>query len=113
MRYDILFHYDHGEAELNIAISNINNTFAALQGTECSLVLVVNGPGIKNMLKDAEHAAALEDLCAKGLSLRVCNNAMNKFSLTKEDLVPGCTVVPAGILELADLQRQGYAYVKP
>ncbi|GFM34540.1 DsrE family protein [Desulfovibrio subterraneus] len=113
MENAIVFHFDNGEAELNIAISNITNTFAAYEGQECSLVLVVNGPGIKLMGKDSPFAGALEALCDKGLSLRVCNNALTKFGLAPEWLTPSGRIVPAGIIELVELQRKGYIYIKP
>lgn len=113
MHNDIVFHFDNSEAELNIAISNIRNYFGALQGKEFTAVLVVNGPGIQLMGKDGAHAHPLQELHGMGLSIRVCNNAMNHFSLTSQWLNPVCQIVPAGILEIVDLQRAGYAYIKP
>ncbi len=113
MQYDILFHVDHTEADMNIAISNIANSLAALEGQACRLVMVVNGPAIKLMVKAGVHAAALQDLLGKGLNIRVCQNAMRKFDLDSEALIPGCRVVPAGIIELVNLQREGFAYIKP
>ncbi len=109
----ILFHVDKGPEDLNIAISNVGNVFNALSCEECSLVMVVNGPAIRFMKKDGEHAEKLEQLARKGLSLRVCNNALNGFNILPEELNAACEIVPAGILEIADLQREGFAYIKP
>lgn len=113
MHYDALFHFDNSEPELNIAISNIQNYRKALPDTDFTAVLLVNGPGIKLMGKDSPQAQALQELHEAGVSIRVCNNAMNKFGLTAEWLHPACTIIPAGIVEIVDLQRKGFAYVKP
>ncbi|MBZ2171373.1 DsrE family protein [Nitratidesulfovibrio sp. SRB-5] len=114
MHYDIVFHFDNGPAELNIAISNVRNYHKALEGESFTSVLVVNGPGIRLMgADDPDFAEPLRELRALGLDIRVCANAMRHFGLDAAWLNPACTVVPAGIVELVDLQRKGYAYVKP
>jgi len=114
MHYDIVFHFDNGPAELNIAISNVRNYQKALEGVSFTCVLVVNGPGIRLMgADDPDFAEPLRELRGLGLDIRVCANAMRHFGLDAAWLSPACTVVPAGIVELVDLQRKGFAYVKP
>ena len=113
LHYNIVFHFDKSDAELKIAISNIKNYFIALKDQKFSAVLVVNGPGIQLMERDNEHAAALKELHDLGLSIRLCQNAINHFDIELARLIPFCNIVPAGILEIVDLQREGYAYLKP
>ncbi len=113
MNYDIVFHVDlNDEAVLNIAISNIANYFTAIEGQKAEVVMLVNGPAV-NLFKKETALPALKDLQGKGLQIRVCQNAMNKFSLPKEMLMDGVQVVPAGIVELARLQNERYTYIKP
>jgi intracellular sulfur oxidation DsrE/DsrF family protein len=113
LHYDIVFHFDKGEPELNIAISNMKNYFIALKNIKFSAVLVVNGSGIKLLRKDNEFAASLKELSDLGLGIRVCQNAINHFDVESTSLIPFCQIVPAGVLEIIDLQREGYAYLKP
>jgi len=113
MHYDVVFHLDQGQDELNIALSNIANYFKALAEEHFSAVLLVNGPAIKLMVKDTDNCAKLTALCDQGLSLRVCNNALTHFGIAPAELCLCCRIVPAGVVELVDLQRQGFAYVKP
>ena len=47
------------------------------------------------------------------VSFKVCQNSLNMFGLTAEELVAGCEIVPAGIVALIELQHNGYAYIKP
>lgn len=35
------------------------------------------------------------------------------MNITKEQIASFVTIVPAGVLELAEKQAQGYAYIKP
>lgn len=113
MHYDIVFHLDQGQDELNIAVSNIGNYLKALKDEQFTAVLLVNGPAIRLMTRDTENCSKLMALCDQGLSLRVCNNALTHFGIAPDALCPACQIVPAGVVELVDLQRQGYAYVKP
>ena len=113
MHNDIVFHFDKGEQELNIAISNIKNYFSALENENFSAILVVNGPGIQLMGNEGSYSSQLVELRELGLEIRVCNNALNHFKLKAEWLNPVCQIVPAGIIEIVDLQRNGFVYLKP
>jgi hypothetical protein len=55
----------------------------------------------------------LNEALALGAAVKVCNNALTHFGLDPDRLCPGCEVVPAGVVEIVELQRKGFAYVKP
>ena len=102
MFYDLLVHVDlPDESRFVMALGNINNYLAALNGEPCTVVLLANG------------GAAIEKLAQAGVSFRVCANAMKKVPITKEDLLPCVEVVPAGVVEIVRLQREDFAYIKP
>lgn len=113
MHFDVVFHVDGDAAALGLALTNISNYFDALRHEEYTAVLLVNGPAIALVTADAEQAGRLGELAARGLSVRVCQNAMRHFGIAKEQLHPACAIVPAGVVELVDLQRKGFAYIKP
>lgn len=113
MHYDVLFHVDTDGTALDMALTNIANYFAALPEEPYTVVLLVNGPAITLMVKDDAHAARLEELAAKGLDIRVCRNAMRHFDIAPDRLTPACRIVPAGVVEIVELQRQGFAYIRP
>ena len=101
MFYDLLVHVDlPDESRFVMALGNINNYLAALNGEPCTVVLLANG-GAASFLarKDNAQTEAIEKLAQAGVSFRVCANAMKKVPITKEDLLPCVEVVPAGVVE--------------
>lgn len=114
MHYDTVFHFDNEPGSLRITINNIVNVYKALENESFKTVLVVNGPGIQQLGRDNENFAGdIRKLKELGVSIRVCRNALNHFNLSEDWLCPECEIVPAGVVELIDLQRQGFAYIKP
>ena len=126
MNYDLLLHIDDNDPNrLNLALNNAANYMAALPDEKFKVVLVANGPAAQLFGKKASEGedersvklAQLEkkaaELTAKGLSIRVCRNALNGFCVAEQDLWPCCEVTCGAMVELVRLQREGYAYVKP
>lgn len=113
-RYNLVFHVDTADNAMNVAFKNYFNYAVALEGQSYSAVLVVNAAGV-NLLKatNAELKETVEKAAAQGLSIRACNNALVANKIKPEELFPQCSVVPAGIVEIVDLQHEGYAYIKP
>jgi uncharacterized protein len=112
----VVFHLDRVEEDrLTLALENIKNLFKEVSHEQCRVSMVANGKAVKLFHKDivGKHAADMEDLHKLRVRFMACRNAMAKNKIEKSDLLPVCEVVPAGILELIDLQAQGYAYIKP
>lgn len=115
MNYDLVFHVDSDDPKiLALAFSNVANYKAALPDEKFRMVLVANGPAVKRFTRaDRDLAEQGEALAAQGLEIRLCNNALKKFAIDREHLWPCAAVVPAGVVELVALQRDGFAYIKP
>ena len=49
-----------------------------------------------------------------GLELAVCGNTMKSQNVTLKDLLPGFIVAErGGVVRIAELQSQGYLYLRP
>ncbi len=104
-------------ARWGLAIANIKNVMAAFgdNSFKYKIELVVFGPGLRMLMKkfDKKNEAVLQSLVSYGLKLRACHNTMMKAHVTKEALFPFVKVVPAGVVEIARKEMQGYAFLKP
>lgn len=111
-----VFHLDSDQDELlRLALENMKNLFKEISSEKCQISLVANGKAVRLFRKGAveNHAADLKQLHTAGVRFKMCRNALAKNHIEKTDLFPLCEIVPAGILELIDLQSQGFAYIKP
>ena len=96
MSYDLCLHVDANDpAVLAFAFVNARNYMNGLPG------------------KEFELQKTAEELMARGLKLRLCKNALDANKMTAADLWPGCEVVPAGLVEIVELQNKGFAYIRP
>ena len=115
MYYDLIIHVDDNDkGRLNLAFNNVANYKAGLPGEKFSIVMVANGPAIQlSTRENAELAERGKQLKAEGHSIRLCNNALKAFNVPVSELWEGCEVVPAGVVEIVKLQREGFAYLRP
>ena len=61
-----------------------------------------------------EAAKKFEELRNSGLQPAACINTMRAQNVTLKELLPGFTVAErGGVVRLAELQSQGYAYLRP
>jgi intracellular sulfur oxidation DsrE/DsrF family protein len=112
----VVFHVDSDQEErLLMALENTKNLFKEIPPQQCSVQVVANGKAVILFRKDraAMYAPEMETLHEKGVGFKACRNSMSKNSVEKSDLLGICDVVPAGILELINLQHEGFAYIKP
>ncbi len=104
---------ENNPAIWNLALNNAENIQEALGKENVNIEIVAYGPGI-NMLKfDSETAPRLKKASADGVALIACGTTMRKQKLTAKDLDEHIKVVPAGVIEIMNKQREGWAYIKP
>ncbi|UFX47263.1 DsrE family protein [Bradyrhizobium sp. 41S5] len=82
-----------------------------------TIALVVHGQALK-----AFHSAAANPDLSKqvgqftkdGIELAACGNTMKSQNITLADLLPGFVAAErGGVVRLAELQTQGYLYLRP
>jgi uncharacterized protein len=112
----VVFHLDWDQEErLVLALENIKNLFKEVPPQQCRVSVVANGKAVKLFRKDkvGERASDMAELHKLGVNFKMCRNALAKNRIENTDLFEVCEIVPAGILELINLQREGFAYIKP
>lgn len=104
---------ENNPAIWNLALNNAKNIQQDMGKENVNIEIVAYGPGI-NMLKfDSEVAPRLKEASANGVAIRACGNTMKAQKLTEKDLEGSVTIVPAGVIEIINKQREGWAYIKP
>jgi intracellular sulfur oxidation DsrE/DsrF family protein len=99
-------------------LGNIRNHIAGTGGQgKVRIALVVHGPALKAFRVTTPNMAIKSDVgeaSAAGVELHACRNTMDAQKLTLGDLLPGFVVAEKGaVVKLAELQGQGWAYLRP
>ena len=106
----VLFHIDEME-KWNLVLVNANNF---LDGREDSDILVVaNSVAVKGYLPEFDLFNMVDKLHRRGVLFSACSNALKANNISKDDIGKFIKVVPAGVIEIAKKQREGYSYIKP
>ncbi len=104
---------DNDPAKWNLALNNAKNVQHDLGAANSEVEIVAYGPGL-NMLKlDSQVAGRIQDAEKAGVKVVACGNTMKAQKVTQDDLVPGVSVVPAGVIEIGSRQQQGWSYIRP
>jgi uncharacterized protein len=104
---------DNDPAKWNLALNNARNIQTDLGAGNVSIELVAYGPGINMIKMDSIVGERVHEAIASGVKVAACENTMRSAKLSKEDMLPALTYVPAGVVELMVRQEEGYAYIKP
>ena len=104
--------------KVDFVLGNINNHYKGMGGPDkVTIELVVHGPALKAFhTADAspDMSKRADDLSKTGLQLNACINTMRAQNVTLKDLLPGFIVADkGGVVRLAELQAQGYVYLRP
>lgn len=129
--YRVVFHVNSGNPKVQAgALRNARNFLRKVGAKHADLRILLHSGGVKMVLlpKAAKRTRFKTGLATgkqkdmitflrkQGVRFLVCNNTMKSKHITREkDLfnVPKKDVVPSGVVALVELQRQGFAYVKP
>jgi uncharacterized protein len=113
-----VYHVHDGTTHATHAMYNI--MFQLKGDPKSRIIVVANFEGIKAFTKDAKDmmgksfSAWVDDLSVQGVEFRVCQQAMDYFKVTKDQMLDAVTVVPSGVGEIARLQSQeGFGYIRP
>lgn len=113
----VVYHVGEHEQAAH-GLYNIRNHLAV--SPNAKIVVVANGSGVGIFVDGAKdkngnpYEILVQELSAKKVEFRVCNNSLVGMKIDKSRLLPEVTVVPAGVAEISRLQfQEGYGYIKP
>ena len=116
----VLYHVDGKDlATATYAMALINKHIEAEGGPDnIDIKLIVHGPALelfKEESVDPELKAKLKAAMDNGAHAEMCQVSMKLYGTPIEKLVAGFTPTehPVAVKRIADLQQQGYIYIKP
>ncbi len=104
---------DNDPKKWNLTLNNAKNVQEDLGKEKVDIEIVAYGPGLPMLQLDSEVGGRVKDALDNGVKVVACENTMNKQKLTQADMLPNLSYAKAGVVELAQKQGAGYAYIKP
>ncbi len=110
-KYKVIFHL-HEDERSTTAISNIINLIKDQGEENLDIELLMNGTGVKMMLKEGGYVNKVDYLFKKGVEFCVCSNSLKALDIKENDMIEGTNIVPSGVGELVKKQNEDWNYIK-
>jgi len=114
---DVVYHLSDTN-KVRFVIGNIRNHIKGVGGPEnVNIQLVVHGPALK-AFHDIEATDDVRNgvlqLQGEGVTFNACGNTMKAQKVVLSDLLPNMVGVPqGGVVKIAELEAEGYLYIRP
>ena len=113
----VVYHIDDAAAQGLKGLRNIRNHLDVDPGAKITVVTHANGvdflmDGAKDSAGGA-FAGPVAALVARGVKFEVCEITLRNRNLKKEQFLQEADFTPSGVVRIAKLQGQGFAYIKP
>ena len=107
-----------GGLKAGFVLGNLRNHVDGMGGPEgVKLAVVVHGPALRAFRADSgneDFKARFGRLVQEGVAFHACRHTMDGMKLGLSDLLPGFAVAEkGGVVLLAELQSEGWLYLRP
>lgn len=113
----VVYHVNDSESQAIRAMQYISNHLEVNPRAE--IVVVTHAGGVDFLMRGAKtrngnpYSDPLEELLLRGVRFEVCEITLRERQMTRQQFIGEVTFVPSGVAEIARLQHEGYAYIKP
>lgn len=113
----VVYHFDNAAAQGLKGLRNVRNHIET--DPSARIIVVTHAEGVDMLMEGAqsgngtEYAPLVSALKARGVSFEVCEITLKNRGLKKEQFIMEADYTPSGVVRIARLQGQGYAYIKP
>jgi intracellular sulfur oxidation DsrE/DsrF family protein len=108
---------------MNLALNNASNVleYYRAKNQDVEIDIVAYGPGLHMLRADTspvqDRLKRLKEMAFPNkIQFSACNNTkqgMEKAEGREISILPDATLVPSGVVQLIELQEQGWSYVRP
>ena len=113
----VVYHVSDTESQALGALRNVRNHLDT--DPTARIIVVANAQGVDFLLEGAKdkngspYAGPVSALKSRGVAFEVCEITLKTRGLTKDQFLQEADFTPSGVVRLARLQGQGYAYIRP
>ena len=113
----VVYHVDDAATQGLKGLRNIRNHLDV--DPAAKITVVTHAEGVDLLLEGAkaangtEYAPLVSALKARGVTFEVCEITLKNRGMKKDQFIQEADFTPSGVVRLAHLQTQGYAYIKP
>lgn len=104
---------DNDPAKWNLALNNAKNLQSDLGASNVEIEIVAYGPGLNMVKSGSAVAPRIDEAVMAGMKIDACENTMAAQKVTREQILPGVSYVPAGVVEIMKRQQEGWSYIRP
>ena len=113
----VVYHIDHTDNQAVKGLRNMRNHLDTDPGAR--LTVVTHAQGVDFLMEGAKDPAGnpyvslISALTARGVKFEICEITLKNRNLKREQFIQEASFTPSGVVRVAKLQKQGYAYIKP
>ena len=113
----VVYHFDNAVAQGLKGLRNVRNHIDT--DPTAKIIVVTHAEGVDMLLEGAksangtEYAPLVSALKSRGVTFEICEITLKNRGLKKDQFIQEADFTPSGVVRIAKLQLQGYAYIKP
>ncbi len=113
----VVYHFDNAVAQGLKGLRNVRNHIDT--DPTAKIIVVTHAEGVDMLMEGAkaangtEYAPLVSALKGRGVTFEICEITLKNRGLKKDQFIQEADFTPSGVVRIAKLQLQGYAYIKP
>jgi len=113
----VVYHFDNAATQGLKGLRNVRNHVDS--DPTAKIIVVTHAEGVDMLMEGSkagngtEFAPLVSALKNKGVTFEICEITLKNRGLKREQFIQEADFTPSGVVRLAKLQKQDYAYIKP
>ncbi|MFM6993147.1 MAG: DsrE family protein [Rhodoferax sp.] len=113
----VVYHISDAETQALAGLRNVRNHLDT--DPSAKITVVTHGNGVDFLMEGSKdkngslYSGPVSALKSRGVTFEVCEITLKTRNLKHEQFLQEADFTPSGVVRIAKLQHQGYAYIRP
>ena len=113
----VVYHISDAETQALAGLRNVRNHLDT--DPSAKIAVVTHGNGVDFLMEGGKdkngslYSGPVSALKSRGVTFEVCEITLKTRNLKHEQFLQEADFTPSGVVRIAKLQHQGYAYIRP